>query len=115
MDLNNFRSAVSSHQSQQGFIKVSDSPLSALDFRQKALLNRKGNELFNCGKIEEASRIFIATGYSDGLTRVGDIFISKNKPLYALKFYILAKNQKKIQPLIEKAAKTLSALINNKT
>ena len=62
------------------------------------------------GKIQEAARIFITTGYSDGLTRVGDLLSKKNQSLKALKFYILAKNKKKCEAIYEKIAKVISIL-----
>ena len=34
-------------QGADGFIKVTDNPVSSLTSEQKAILNRKGNELFN--------------------------------------------------------------------
>lgn len=104
-------SAISSRQDFQGFIKQTDSPVQSLTPQQKVILNRKGNELFNNGKVEEAGRIFITTGYSDGLTRVGDTYMSKNQIFKALKFYTLAKNRRKTEPIIEKMGKTLSLLI----
>ena len=54
------------------FIKVTDNPVQGLSSEQKAVLNRKANVMFNSGNIEDARRIYITTGYSDGLTRVGD-------------------------------------------
>jgi hypothetical protein len=105
-----FISTVKSHAVQDGFIKVTDSPLTSLSSEQKVALNRKGNELFNNGKISEASRIFMTTGYSDGLTRVGDSFMKKNQPLTALKFYCLAKNKNKCEPIYEKIAGTIGLL-----
>lgn len=105
-----FLNEISLHQIPDGFIKVTESPLGALSDQQKVLLNRKGNELFNNGHIDEATRIFITTGYSDGLTRVGDVFFKKNETLKALKFYSLAKNKNRCQPIIEKIAATLSFL-----
>ena len=107
----NLLSEVSSHKIPDGFIKVTDQPLGALSSEQKVMLNRKGNELFNNGKIDEASRIFITTGYSDGLTRVGDTFMKKNQSLSALRFYILAKNKNKCEPIYEKMANTISVLV----
>ena len=71
----------------EGFIKVTDNPVSSLNSEQKVILNRKGNILFNQGDIESARRIFTTTGYSDGLTRVGDIYKEKNESLKALKQY----------------------------
>jgi hypothetical protein len=78
---------------------------------QKAELNRKGNQLFNSGNIEAAKRIFMTTGYSDGLSRVGDYYKSKNRPLEALRMYWLAPDKTKSQPLIEQLALLLQGLI----
>jgi len=78
---------------------------------QKAELNRKGNQLFNNGNIEAAKRIFMTTGYSDGLSRVGDYYKSKNRPLEALRMYWLAPDKTKAQPLIEQLAFLLQGLI----
>ena len=103
-----FLSTVEPHRIPDGFIKVTDSPLQTLSSEQKVALNRKGNELFNSGKVNEASRIFITTGYSDGLTRVGDVFMKKNQSLTALKFYILAKNKKKCESIYETIANVIS-------
>jgi hypothetical protein len=52
----------------------------------------------------------MTTGYSDGLTRVGDSFMKKNQPLTALKFYCLAKNKNKCEPIYEKIAGTIGLL-----
>jgi len=78
---------------------------------QKAELNRKGNQLFNSGNIEAAKRIFMTTGYSDGLSRVGDYYKSQNRPLEALRMYWLAPDRTKTQPLIEQLAVLLQGLI----
>lgn len=106
-----FLSTVNSHQIKDGFIKVTDSPVSTLTDQQKVILNRRANELFNNGKIDEASRIFITTGYSDGLTRTGDYFMKKNQMLTALKFYQLAKNKNKSSIIIEKIASAIKMLV----
>jgi len=105
------KKAIDAKQGQNGFIKVTDFPVSALSSEQKVLLNRKGNVLFNQGKIEDAKRIFITTGYSDGLTRVGDIYFEKKQELNALKMYLLAHNKKKSDPLIEKLAGLVSIVL----
>jgi len=80
-----------------------------IDGSQKAALNRKGNVLYNSGDIEGARRIFITTGYSDGLVRIGDHYNSKGKPLDALKMYWIAPDRKKAEPIIAQ----LSVLIRN--
>lgn len=87
-----------------GLIKTTDLPVSSLAPEQKAVLNRKGNEFFNAGNIEAAKRIFITTGYSDGLSRVGDHYAEKDRELDALKMYWLAHNRRKADPIIKKLA-----------
>ena len=94
-----------------GFIKSSDFPVQNLAGEQKAALNRKGNAFFNQGEIETARRIFITTGYSDGLSRVGDYYASKGKELDALKLYWLAHNRRKADPLIQKLALLIKTVI----
>ncbi|AEE16815.1 hypothetical protein [Treponema brennaborense] len=94
-----------------GFIKTSDNPAAGLTSEQKAVLNRKGNILFNQGDIEQARRIYLATGYSDGLTRVADVYAAKNRELDALKLYLLAHNKRKSEPLLKKIAGLISVMI----
>jgi hypothetical protein len=79
---------------------------------QKAALNRKGNMLFNSGNIEGARRIFMATGYSDGLARVGDYYKSKNRLVEALHMYWLAPDQIKSEPLVMQAAALIQNLLH---
>jgi hypothetical protein len=98
-------------QGSQGFIKVTDSPVSALTTEQKAVLNRKGNIFYNEGDIENARRIFVTTGYSDGLTRVGDTYMEKKEGIKALKQYFLAHNKKKSEPIYEDLAKIISIML----
>ncbi|MDE5898480.1 MAG: hypothetical protein K2H09_04355 [Treponemataceae bacterium] len=98
-------------QGTDGFIKCTDGPVSGLTSEQKALLNRKGNVLFNDGKIEEARRIFTTTGYSDGLTRVGDKYMERSEGIKALKQYVLAHNQNKADAVYEKLAAVVSAVL----
>ena len=97
----------------KGFIKVTDAPVTGLTSEQKAILNRKGNVLFNQGDVNSARRLFITTGYSDGLTRVGDYYAQQNKELQALKLYWLAHNKRKSEPIIQKMATLISTLLNN--
>lgn len=107
-DLKNKINSISNGNS---FIKVTDTPISGLTSAQKVILNRKGNVLLNEGKTEEARRIFITTGYSDGLTRIGNKYLEKNKSVDALKLFLLAHNLKKSEPIIEKMASIISIMI----
>lgn len=111
MDNEKLKNAVSAHEIPDGFIKTTDKPVHGLASEQKAILNRKGNVLFNEGKYDAACRIFVTTGYSDGLTRVGDLYAKQNKSLLALKYYLLARDKKKAEPVFEKIAGLISALI----
>ena len=90
---------------QNAFIKVS-AP-SPVDGSDKVALNRKGNRMFNEGDIEGARRVFMTTGYSDGLSRVGDFYKSKDRPLEALRMFWMAHDKRKADPLIEKLAFSL--------
>lgn len=88
----------------KGLIKSTDFPVQNLNSEQKVSLNRKGNVFFNQGEIETAKRIFITTGYSDGLSRVGDYYAEKGQDIDALKLYWLAHNKRKADPIIQKLA-----------
>jgi len=94
---------------KNAFIKVSEP--SPVDGSEKAALNRKGNQKFNEGDIESAKRIFITTGYSDGLSRTGDYYKSKDRPLEALRMYWMAHDRRKAEPLIEKLSFILQDII----
>jgi len=94
-----------------GLIKTADLPTPGVGADKKAHLNRRGNELFNQGDIEAARRIFQTTGYSDGLIRIGDRYLSDRKPVDALKMYWLAKDEKRKEGLVGIAALVIQNLI----
>lgn len=104
MDYKNF---FNRFEDQAVFVKTVK-PLS-MDGTQKAALNRKGNTLYNAGDVEGARRIFLTTGYSDGLTRVGDYYKKQGRPLDALQMYWIAPDKSKAAALIE----NLSIIIKN--
>lgn len=97
------------------FIKVTENALTPLSSEQKAVLNRRGNQLFNEGFINEAQRIFITTGYSDGLSRVGDYYAAQKNTLKALRMYCLAKNKRKSGPIIDSLVGLIRVLIDTDT
>ena len=89
----------------EGFIKITrDGEGKALSRQQKSALIRKGNELYNQGKYELAKRIFITTGYSDGLLRLGDFYYKKQQILEAFRMYCLAPSKSKVEYMIESMA-----------
>ena len=111
MDEIKLKSTLSAHSIPDGFIKVTDKPIQGLTSEQKAVLNRKGNVLFNEGKYDAACRIFVTTGYSDGLARIGDLYMKQNRGLTALKYYLLANNRAKSEAVYEKIASIISVII----
>jgi hypothetical protein len=102
-----YKSIFEKVKDQNSFIKTTDKPV--VDGTQKAALNRKGNALYNSGDIEGARRIFLTTGYSDGLARIGDYYKKEGRELDALRMYWIAPDRNKAEPLIAK----LSAIIQN--
>lgn len=111
MNENELKSTLSAHSIPEGFIKVTDKPIKGLTSEQKAVLNRKGNVLFNEGKFDAACRIFVTTGYSDGLARIGDLYMKQNRGITALKYYLLANNKAKSEAVFEKIANIISILL----
>ena len=109
----NLKNQIDSKPEELKFIKTSELPLEGLSEQQKVALNRRANALLNEGKIEMAKRIFITTGYSDGLTRIGDNYNKENKYLDALKMYLLAHNKRKSEPIIEKISQTVSVMLKS--
>ena len=106
-----FTDTIQEKETPEGFIKVTDNPVGSLTSEQKVILNRKANAMFNAGNIEDARRIFITTGYSDGLTRVGNYYMDHEQSLKALKVYYLAHNKRDAEPIYEDLAQIISTLL----
>ena len=107
-----YKSVFEKMQGQNTFIKTTLKP-AAIEGGQKAALNRKGNNLYNAGDIEGARRIFVTTGYSDGLTRIGDYYKKKGRPLDALRMYWIAPDRKKAEPIIMQLSAIIQGLIHD--
>jgi hypothetical protein len=99
-------------EDQNGFIKTIEKPI--IDRSQKAALNRKGNVLYNSGNIEDARRIFLTTGYSDGLSRIGDYYKSQGRELDALRMYWIAPDKIKAEPIIARLSALIQKLLYEK-
>ena len=110
MDFKKVFERFESYENNAGFIKTTVIP--TIDGSTKAALNRKGNILFNGGDAESAKRIFLATGYSDGIARVGDYYKSKGQLLDALKMYWIAPDRTKADPIIQQLSEIIRAFIN---
>ncbi|MBN2051836.1 MAG: hypothetical protein JW760_15395 [Spirochaetales bacterium] len=87
-----------------GFLKISREQETEISSSQKSVLIRRGNELFNAGEYETAKRIFITTGYTDGLVRMGCYYEKNNNPLEALRMYYLAPAPDKKEELLAKVS-----------
>lgn len=96
---------------EEGFLKIKLADQAVLSSTQRVALIRKGNELFNAGRLEEAKKIFITTRYGDGITRIGDYCMEKQDPLEALRMYWIAPAPKKREQLIEKTAEVVRSWI----
>ncbi|ADK82241.1 conserved hypothetical protein [Sediminispirochaeta smaragdinae DSM 11293] len=92
---------------REGFLKIGKTGNRPLSSSDRAALIRKGNEQYNSGNVELAKRIFITTGYSDGLIRVGDRCIENGDPLEALRLYWLASAPGKVDALLEQTASVI--------
>ena len=99
---------------KEGFLKLTKSKAGSFTSSQKAALIRKGNELFNGKDYGQAKKIFLATGYSDGISRIGDYHYKNNDPLEALRMYILAPDNDKKERLIKKMAYVVQTWLSEK-
>lgn len=67
---------------------------------ERVALIRKGNELFNEKKYDEAIKLFLKAEYKDGIMRVADYYYYDMKqPLSALKFYKLINRKDRIDEI----------------
>ncbi|GHV21818.1 hypothetical protein FACS189494_07740 [Spirochaetia bacterium] len=99
-------------EEEQVFLKTSAKM--PMDSASKSLLNRRGNMLFNNGDIESAKRVFVTTGYSDGLSRVGDYYKSKGRMIDALQMYWIAPDKKKSTEMIMEVSLLIQSLLHEK-
>jgi hypothetical protein len=91
-----------SKKTAAGFFFRGTKKNSELTGSDKAALVRKGNEFFNGGNLAAAKRVYITTGYGDGLIRMGDHYSKRKEFLEAFRMYWLGKEKQKSDALIEK-------------
>ena len=92
---------------REGFLKVDKSSSIRLSDKDRVALNRKGNEFFNKGEYEKARRVFLTTGYSDGLIRMGDYYLGKKDHLEALRMYRTAPSDDRAEKVLEHIARAI--------
>jgi hypothetical protein len=94
----------------EGFLKITArKPAGAANLAEseRVALIRKGNQLFNLKKYDLARKIFVTTGYADGLIRLGDLYLKHSQPLEAFRMFLLAPDARKVQAMVEKSAAVL--------
>lgn len=100
-------------KSEAGFFLGGGNKAPTLTKEQRIALIRKGNELFNKGDVATAGRIYITSGYGDGLIRMGDYYYKKRRPMEAFRMYWLAKDKTRSEKLIEKMAAVIQAWLSS--
>lgn len=99
--------------SSQGFLKVTDHDGAGINSSQRAALIRKGNELFNSGRIDAARRIFMTVRYVDGLIRLGNHYNNSGNPLEAFRMYWIAGDRRRIDEMTEQMAMVIRKWIQD--
>ena len=98
---------------QSGFIKLTSEKPEGLSGADRAALIRRGNAFFNNGEYEKAGRVFLTTGYTDGLIRIGDWYMEHKNYLEAVRMYWIAPAPDKVEQWVAKAAGALGRWIND--
>ena len=71
-----------------------------MEQKERVLLIRKGNDLYNQKKYDEAIKLYLKAEYMDGIMRVADYYYYDLKqPLSALKFYRLINRKDRIDEI----------------
>ena len=66
------------------------------------------------GDVEESKRIFLTTGYTDGIMRIGDYHFQRGELLEAYKMYWLAPAPDKVEMMTEQMAAIVRKWLNDK-
>ena len=94
-------------QNPRGFIYETGPQHLSFTSPQKVALIRRGNELFNQGKIQESRKIFLTLRYTDGIIRVGNYYYERKMYVDALKMYAAAPEGGRIQAMAPAMAKVI--------
>ena len=92
---------------REGFLKTTVEKRDDLTSQQRVQLIRRGNEFFNGGNLDMARKIFLTLGYKDGIIRLGDLYYEKGEPLEALKMYMQADDQPKVDEMVIRMAQVI--------
>jgi hypothetical protein len=90
-----------------GFERLTVEKRPQLTPETKTALVRRGNEFLNGGRIEDAKRIFLTIGYTDGLIRVGNYHYKRNEHIEAFRMFWQAGARREIDNMAERFADVL--------
>ena len=90
-----------------GFQRLTKKSKPQLSPEQRTGLIRRGNELYNNGRVTDAKRIFITASYTDGLIRMGNYHLKRNEPLEAFRMFWQAGAKREIDSMAERMAGVL--------
>ncbi|HEQ72045.1 MAG TPA: hypothetical protein ENN69_06110, partial [Spirochaetia bacterium] len=79
---------------KEGLLRLTQETVDLPEAKRIALI-RRGNELFNQGRLDVAKKIFLTARYTDGLVRLGDRALEEQKPLEAFRLYWIARHTPK--------------------
>jgi hypothetical protein len=83
-----------------------------MDTTERAMLIRRGNELFNGKDYKNALKIFIAVEYKDGIARMAGVMEHEKKDkVTALKLYIKSGMRGNVEKLSYEMAQTVRFLV----
>lgn len=86
-----------------------------MDKNERVLLIRKGNELYNEKKYDDAIKLFLKAEYMDGIMRVADYYYYELKqPLSALKFYRLINRKDRIDEINARIVYAFNRMLSEK-
>lgn len=86
-----------------------------MDQSERVQLIRKGNELYNQKKYDEAIKLFLKAEYKDGIMRVADYYYyDLRQPLVALKFYRLINRKDRIDEINARIMYAFNRMLSEK-
>jgi len=88
----------------------------SVEQKERILLIRKGNELYNSGRYDEAIKLYLKANYHDGIMRVVDYYYYDLKqPLVALKFYRLINRKDRIEEINQRIVFAFNKMLSGNT
>ncbi len=90
-----------------GFERLTVEKRPRLPPETRTALVRRGNEFLNAGQVEDAKRIFLTIGYTDGLIRIGNHHYKRSEHIEAFRMYWQAGARREIDTMAGRFADVL--------